>query len=148
MTLYVDADACPVKDEALRAAVRHNRRLVLVCNGGIRPVDHPLVEMVYVGDGLDEADRWIAEHAGKGDIVVTSDIPLAAACVRGNAIALKPDGTVITERNVGETLALRDLMTDLRSANPLGAQGGRGFGPRDRSRFLEALDRLLRGGAG
>ena len=94
MTLYVDADACPVKDEALRAAVRHNRRLVLVCNGGIRPVDHPLVEMVYVGDGLDEADRWIIMHRGA----------FAVACNLGERpVAIPVSGEVVLSSQTPES---------------------------------------------
>ena len=85
MTIYVDADACPVKAEAERTATRHRHRLVIVSNGGIRPSANPLVETVIVPEGPDEADKWIAARAGPGDIVITGDIPLAARCIEGGA---------------------------------------------------------------
>ncbi|WP_126974954.1 YaiI/YqxD family protein [Frigidibacter oleivorans] len=142
--LYVDADACPVKDECLRVAERLGVRVIYVANGGIRPSPHPLAETIFVGQGLDEADRWIADHAGPGDIVVTSDIPLAARCVEAGARALKPNGEPLTAANIGNVLAMRDLMADLRSADPFRQGGGKGFTRADRSRFLDALDRMLR----
>ncbi|VDC23571.1 YaiI/YqxD family protein [Pseudogemmobacter humi] len=144
MVLYIDADACPVKAEAERVAVRQSVPMVLVSNGGIRPSAHPLVSSVYVGSGLDEADRWIADHAGAGDVVVTSDIPLAARVIAGGAAVVKPDGQELTPANIGTTLATRDLMTDLRSADPFRQGGGRSFSKADRSRFLDTLDRVLR----
>ena len=142
--LYVDADACPVKDECIRVAGRLGVRVFMVCNGGIRPPDHPLVEMVYVGDGPDEADKWIAAQAGAGDVVVTGDIPLAAKCVAAGARVLKHTGEALTPTNIGNVLATRDLMADLRAADPFRQGGGKGFAKADRSRFLEALDRALR----
>lgn len=144
MTLYVDADACPVKAEAERVATRQGQRMVLVSNGGIRPSANPLVESVYVGSGLDEADRWIAEHAGPGDVVVTADVPLAARCIAAGARVIRHDGEPLTQANIGMVLATRDLMADLRSADPFRQGGGRAFSKADRSRFLDALDRMLR----
>ncbi len=144
MTLYVDADACPVRDECVRVAERLAVACVLVCNGGIRPVNHPLVETVFVPGGLDEADRWIADRAAPGDVVVTGDIPLAAKAVAAGARVLKHDGTALTAANIGNVLATRDLMADLRAADPFRQGGGRGFTKADRSRFLDALDRTLR----
>ena len=144
MTLYIDADACPVKDEAERVATRLGVRMVLVSNGGIRPSANPLVESVYVAAGLDEADRWIADHAARGDVVVTSDIPLAARVIASGAAVVKPDGDELTTANIGSVLATRDLMADLRSADPFRQGGGRSFSARDRSRFLDVLDRVLR----
>ncbi|SFD01850.1 YaiI/YqxD family protein [Tropicimonas isoalkanivorans] len=142
-TIYVDADACPVKVETERTATRHGVPMVLVCNGGLRAPDNPLVRVVYVEEGLDVADRWIAEHASDGDIVVTADIPLAADCVTAGALVLKPDGEELTDRNIGNALATRNLMTDLRSADPLRPGGGRPFSKADRARFAQALDRAL-----
>ncbi|MDQ2066835.1 YaiI/YqxD family protein [Xinfangfangia sp. CPCC 101601] len=144
MTLYIDADACPVKEEAERVTTRLKVRMVLVSNGGIRPSANPLVESHYVGAGLDEADRWIADHAGPGDVVVTSDIPLAARVIEGGAAVVKPDGTELTATNIGQVLATRDLMSDLRSADPFRQGGGRPFSKADRSRFLDVLDRVMR----
>lgn len=145
MTLYIDADACPVKAEAERVATRLGVRMLVVSNGGIRPSANPLVESVFVADGLDVADDWIAERAGAGDVVVTGDIPLAARCVAAGARVIKHNGEELTTANIGMVLATRDLMTELRSANPLHqGGGGRPFSPADRSRFLDVLDRVLR----
>ncbi len=144
MTLYIDADACPVKEEAERVASRLRVRMVLVSNGGIRPSSNPLVESVFVARGPDEADKWIAENAGPGDVVVTGDIPLAARCVEAGARVLKHNGEELTRANIGMVLATRDLMADLRSADPFRQGGGKLFGKADRSRFLDVLDRVLR----
>lgn len=144
MTLYIDADACPVKAEAETVATRHRVRMVVVSNGGIRPSQNPLVESVFVGSGPDEADKWIADHAGPGDVVVTGDIPLAAKCVARGARVVKHNGEELTAANVGMALATRDLMQDLRSADPFRQGGGKMFGKADRSRFLDVLDRVLR----
>ena len=142
--LFIDADACPVKAEAERVALRHGVRMLLVSNGGIRPRPHPLIESVYVPEGPDAADIWIADRAGPGDVVVTADMPLAAKCVGRGARVLKHDGEELTPRNIGERLAVRDLMADLRAADPFRQGGGRLFSAADRSRFLDTLDRLLR----
>ncbi|MBC7138454.1 MAG: YaiI/YqxD family protein [Defluviimonas sp.] len=142
--LYIDADACPVKDEALRVAERLGVRMLLVSNGGLRISPHPLVEMVFVPEGPDLADIWIAERAGPGDVVVTADIPLAAKCLAAGARVLRHNGEALTPANIGNVLATRDLMADLRSADPFRQGGGKGFTKADRSRFLDALDRMLR----
>lgn len=142
-TLYIDADACPVKPEAETVATRHRVPMVLVCNGGLRPSANPLVRVEYVAEGLDVADRWIAAHCGPGDVVVTADIPLAAQCTATGAVVVKPDGEELTERNIGAALASRDLMTALRSADPLRPGSGRPFGKADRARFSQALERAL-----
>ncbi len=146
--IYVDADACPVKDEAERVATRHGLRIAFVSNGGLRPSRNPFVDMVIVPDGPDVADMWIAERAGPGDVVVTGDIPLAARCVTKGAKVLKHDGSPLTDGNVREALAMRDLMTDLRAADPFRQGGGRGFTKADRSRFLDALERAVRAAKG
>lgn len=144
MAVYVDADACPVKAEAERVATRHGLKLYIVSNGGMRPSRNPLVETVFVPEGPDLADIWIAERAGPGDVVVTADIPLAARCVAAGARVLKPNGEALSEANIGNVLATRDLMADLRAADPFRQGGGRPFGKADRSRFLEALEREVR----
>lgn len=144
-TLYIDADACPVKAEAERVATRHKVPMALVSNGGLRPSANPLVQVVIVAEGADEADKWIADRCGPGDVVVTSDIPLAAKCVEAGARVLRPNGETFTAANIGQQLAMRDLMADLRAANPLGSGGGgKPFGKADRSRFLDALEREVR----
>lgn len=142
--IYVDADACPVKAEIETVATRHGTQVAMVSNGGIRPSPNPLIESVYVAEGADEADKWIAERAGAGDVVVTGDIPLAAKCVERGARVLKPNGEALSARNVSEALAMRDLAADLRAADPFRQGGGKGFTKADRSRFLDALDRALR----
>lgn len=144
--IYVDADACPVREEVLRVAERHAAPVVYVSNGGIRPARHPLASVVVVEQGADAADRWIAERIGPGDVCVTADVPLAARCVERGARALAPDGAPFTAGNVGERLALRDLMADLRASDPFRAGGGRPFRPADRARFKDALERMLRAG--
>ena len=143
-TLYIDADACPVKAEAERVATRHKIHMKVVSNGGLRPSQNPLVENVIVDAGPDVADMWIAERAGKGDVVITGDIPLAAKCVEAGARVLKHNGEALTAANIGNVLATRDLMADLRAADPFRQGGGKGFTKADRSRFLEALERELR----
>ncbi len=142
--IYIDADACPVKIEAERVATRHGMRMILVSNGGIRPSANPLVESVFVASGADEADKWIADRAGVGDVVVTADIPLAAKCVAAGARVVKHNGEELTPANIGNVLATRDLMQDLRSADPFRQGGGRPFSKTDRSRFLEVLERVVR----
>lgn len=142
--IYVDADACPVKSEAEAVATRHKLRLFMVSNGGIRPSQNPLVQSVFVSEGPDEADKWIADNAGPGDVVITADIPLAARCVEAGAAVLKPNGEALSAANVGNALATRDLMTDLRAADPFRQGGGRAFSKADRSRFRDALERAVR----
>ena len=142
--IFVDADACPVKTEVERVATRHKIKALMVSNGGLRPSANPLVEHVIVPEGPDVADMWIAERAGPGDVVITGDIPLAAKSVEAGARVLKHNGEALTERNVKEALAMRDLMADLRSADPFRQGGGKGFTKADRSRFLDALERALR----
>lgn len=143
MKLYVDADACPVKEEAERVITRQKVPMALVSNGGLRPSRNPLVETVIVPEGPDVADMWIADRAGVGDVVVTSDMPLAAKCVANGARVIRHDGSALTEANIGQQLAMRDLMADLRSADPFRQGGAKPFSKADRSRFLDALDRAL-----
>lgn len=142
--LLVDADACPVKAEAERVATRHGIPMLVVSNGGIRPSANPLVQSVFVAQGPDEADKWIAAEARPGDVVITADVPLAARCLAAGARVIRHDGEPFTQANIGMVLATRDLMADLRSADPFRQGGGRSFSKSDRSRFLDALDRLVR----
>ncbi|MBY8974263.1 YaiI/YqxD family protein [Rhodobacteraceae bacterium NNCM2] len=143
-TIYIDADACPVRAETLRVAERHALPVKVVSNGGIRPDRSPLVETVIVPDGPDAADMWIAERIVPGDICVTGDIPLAARVIENGGRALKHNGEAFTPANIGHALAMRDLMTDLRAANPLNqGGGGKAFTKADRSRFLDALERMV-----
>jgi uncharacterized protein len=158
ITLYIDADACPVKQEIYRVAERHARKGValkvfVVSNSPIAvPRDMgDLLERIVVGGGMDEADNWIAERAGQGDIVITADVPLASRAVKAGVEALAPDGRRFTKDSIGMTLATRNLMDSLRSAGEI-TGGPKPFAPRDRSAFLSALDqaivRLVRAGFG
>lgn len=142
--IYVDADACPVKEEIERIATRHKTEVAMVCNGGLRPSANPLIQLVIVPEGPDVADMWIADRATTGDVVITNDIPLAAKCVPAGAIVIKPNGEFLTEANIGNVLGMRDLMADLRAADPFRQGGGKGFTKADRSRFLNALEDALR----
>ncbi|WP_306154265.1 YaiI/YqxD family protein [Roseovarius sp. MMSF_3281] len=146
--IYVDADACPVKAEVEKVGTRHGLRMFIVSNGGLRPSQNPLIETVIVPEGADVADQWIADRAGPGDVVITGDIPLAAKCVEAGAQVIKHNGEMLTERNIGQVLATRDLMADLRAADPFRQGGGKGFTKADRSRFLDGLERAVRAASG
>lgn len=137
--IYVDADACPVKDETVRVAERHNLKTYMVSDGGIRPSPNPLVELVIVAQGADAADDWIAEHIGPADICITNDIPLAARCLERGALAIKPNGEAFSENSIGMALANRELMQNLRETGEI-TGGPRPFSKADRSAFLDTLE--------
>ena len=171
ISIYVDADACPVKNEIYRVAARHGIKVIVVSNSPIAVPRDPLIERVVVVAGMDAADNWIAERVSgnpgaglpaetaapaksrtvSGDIVITADIPLASRCVKAGAAAIAPTGRAFTEESIGMTLATRNLMDSLRSAGEI-TSGPKSFSPRDRSSFLSALDqaivRLKRAGFG
>src|ERR1700732_3116723 len=140
---YVAAEACPVKDEIYRVAARHGLPVSVVAGQFIRVPQDPLIERVATGAAMDAADDWIAKRAGKGDILVTADIPLASRCVKAGAEVIAPNGKPFTEQSIGMTLAVRNLMTDLRSSGEV-TGGPKSFAPRDRSAFLSALDQTIR----
>ena len=140
--VYIDADACPVKEEVVRVAERHQLPVLMVSNGGIRPSEHPLVATVIVPEGNDAADDWIADRIALGDIVVTNDIPLAARCIGSGASVIRPNGEVLDDRSIGSVLATRNLMTNLRSSGEM-TSGPRPFGKKDRSHFLDHLERTV-----
>ena len=142
LRIFVDADACPVKDETYRVAARYKLKVYVVANSPILIPRAPGLERVVVASGPDVADDWIVEHAGRGAIVVTADVPLASRCVKKGAEALAPTGKPFSENSIGMALATRDLMDQLRSAGQT-TGGPPPFGPRDRSRFLGALDNLV-----
>src|SRR2546430_13160951 len=141
--ISVDAAAGRVKDESYRVASRHGLPVSVVAGQFIRVPQDPLIERIAAGSGMDAADDWIAERAAKGDIVITSDIPLASRCVKAGAEVIAPNGKAFTEQSIGMTLAVRNLMTDLRSSGEV-TGGPRSFAPRDRSTFLSALDQTIR----
>ncbi len=147
ITLLIDADACPVKQEAYRVAERHFLKGVaikvfVVSNSPIAVPRDEMIERVVVGSGMDEADNWIAERAHHGDIVVTADAPLASRCVKAGATVLAPNGKPFNEETIGMTLATRNLMDSLRSAGEI-TGGPKPFAPRDRSAFLSGLDQAI-----
>jgi hypothetical protein len=142
--ILVDADACPVKDEIYKVAVRHQVAVVIVANSYIRIPEHPLVSRKIVSDGFDAADDWIAEAATPLDVVVTADIPLADRCLKAGARVLGPTGRPFTPDSIGGALATRAIMADLRvGVAGIGAGGPAPFSKADRSRFLSALDTAL-----
>jgi uncharacterized protein YaiI (UPF0178 family) len=141
-TIYVDADACPVKAEIYKVAERHGWSVQVVANDIIALPRHPLIHRVVVGAGFDAADDWIAEHAGAGDVVITADIPLAARCVRAGAAVLAHNGKGFSDRSIGMALASRNLMSELREAGQV-TGGPRPFSQRDRSTFLSALHETI-----
>jgi uncharacterized protein YaiI (UPF0178 family) len=151
ITVYVDADACPVKAEIYRVAERHRLPVTVVANQPIAVPREDWITRVHVGGGPDVADDWIAERAGKGDVVVTADVPLADRCVKAGASVISPTGRAFTEASIGMALATRNLLDDLRSAGEV-TGGPKPFSPRDRSAFLSALElaivRLKRAGYG
>ncbi len=147
VAIYVDADACPVKQEVYRVGERHALKGValkvfVVSNSPIAVPRNELIERVVVGAGMDEADNWIAERAGRGDIVITADVPLASRCVKAGATVIAPNGRPFTADSIGMTLATRNLMDSLRSAGEI-TGGPKPFAPRDRSSFLAALDQAI-----
>ncbi len=147
--VFIDADACPVKDETYKVAARYQVRTFVVANSGMQVPRDPRIERVIVAAGLDVADDWIAERARPGVIVITADIPLAARCVKAGAEVIAPNGKAFSEQSIGMALATRNLMDQLRSSGET-TGGPRPFAAKDRSAFLSALDlaltRLLRAG--
>jgi uncharacterized protein YaiI (UPF0178 family) len=140
-TIYIDADACPVKEETYRVARRYGLNVVVVANAPLRTPSASLVELV-VRPGFGAADDYIAEVAGQGDIVVTADISLAARCLAKDALVLSPKGQPFTDNDIGSALALRDLLSDLRQGGTV-TGGPSPMSPKDRSRFLSKLDEMI-----
>jgi uncharacterized protein YaiI (UPF0178 family) len=147
ITIYVDADACPVKQEIYRVAERHAHKgvavkVLVVSNSPIAVPRDEIVQRVVVGAGMDEADNWIAARAQRGSIVVTADVPLASRCVKADATVIAPNGKPFTEDTIGMALATRNLMDSLRSTGEI-TSGPKPFASRDRSAFLSALDQAI-----
>src|SRR5436190_11227121 len=142
IAIYIDADACPVKQEIYRVAERHGLKVFVVSNSPIAVPRDPLIERVVVAAGMDAADDWIAERAGKGAVVITQDIPLAARVVKVGGIAIAPNGKPFSESSIGMALATRNLMDQLRSAGEI-TGGPKPFAPKDRSAFLQSLEREI-----
>jgi uncharacterized protein YaiI (UPF0178 family) len=142
LDIYVDGDACPVKSEVYRVALRHDLKVYVVSDGALRADAKGRVEFVRVRQGWNAADDWIAERAGPGDIAITSDIPLADRCLKNGARVIAPNGRVFTEDSIGEALAKRELMDQLRQMGEV-TGGPPPFVPADRSRFLARLDETI-----
>jgi hypothetical protein len=140
--IFVDADACPVKDEVYRVAARYDIYVVLVANMRIRAPEGLAVAMVVVDSGPDEADNWIAENVRAGDIVITADIPLAGRCLEVGCFVLGSNGRPFDEDMIGAALATRQLKSDLREAGVVSG-GPAALSAKDRSRFLSQLDNLV-----
>lgn len=142
LDIYVDGDACPVKDEAVRVAARHGLTVHIVSNQWLRVAETPLVRRVVVPEGPDAADDWIVERIEADDIAVTADIHLAARCLKKGARALGPAGKPFTDDSIGMAVAMRDLMAHLRETSDVRG-GGPTFSKQDRSRFLSALETMI-----
>ncbi len=140
--IFVDADGCPVKEEVYRVAGRYGLHVTLAANSRFRVPDDEQIELVVVGDGFDEADDWIVDHLHGNDIVITADIPLAARCLEKGARVLGHKGRVFTEESIGDALASRELLSQLRDTGVM-TGGPAPFARKDRSRFLQRLDALV-----
>ena len=143
MRVYVDSDACPVKEEVIKVALRHRLPVTMIGNRWLRGFDGPLVEQVVAAEGLDQADDRIVERIGPGDIVVTGDVPLAARCLAKGARGIDHRGKIFDEGSIGMAKAVRDLMTHLRDTGQIEGGGPGGYQKQDRSRFLDGLERLI-----
>jgi uncharacterized protein len=141
--ILVDADACPVKDDIYRVAVRHGVAVVIVSNSGMRLPAHPLITQIIVDDRFDAADDWIAEHAGAATLVITGDILLADRALKAGASVLAHNGKPFTTASIGAAVATRAIMADLRAGGDVVPGGPAAFGKVDRARFLQALDAAL-----
>jgi len=142
LNIFIDADACPVKKEVYRVANRYSLNVTLVANSWMRVPNERWIALEVVGDGLDTADDWIVEHVQPYDIVVTADIPLASRCLKEGARVIGPTGKPFTEDNIGQAVATRDLLSELREAGEI-TGGPPPLKKHDRSRFLQQLDEVI-----
>ena len=140
--IYVDADACPVKNEVYRVARRYGLQVTLVANSWMRVPEEPWLSFEVVGEGFDAADDWIVERVRPRDIVITADVPLASRCLKEGAAVLGTTGKPFTEGNIGSAVAIRDLLADLRGAGEI-TGGPKPVTQKDRSLFLQKLDELV-----
>ena len=143
LAIFVDGDACPVKAEVEKVAVRHGLAVTIVSNGGLRPSANPLMRHVTVAEGADAADVWIVNEISAGDICITADIPLAARCLDKSARVLGPNGKPFTPEGIGMALGMRELSRHLREMTPGGQTHHAGFSKQDRSRFLGELENCI-----
>ncbi|RLD02807.1 MAG: YaiI/YqxD family protein [Chloroflexota bacterium] len=144
LDIYVDADACPVKQEIFKVARRYDLKVILVANSWMRVPASSWLDLVVVDKGADVADDWIVEKVTADDIVISGDIPLASRCLKKGALVLGNTGRPFTTDNIGDVLSLRNLLTDLREQGVM-TKGPKPFAKKDRSRFLQALDQMIVG---
>ena len=142
--IFIDADACPVKEEVYKVSIRNKLEVFVVSNGGIRPHPHPSIKSIFVGSRFNEADEYILEMVLKHDIVITNDIPLASDCIKIGAIIVKHNGYVLNENNIANELSKRNLMTEIRAADPLINSKGKPFSNIEKSNFLNKLETEIR----
>ncbi len=140
--IYIDGDACPVKDECFRVAGRHHLKTFVVTNSYLRLPQTPMIELVVVSDGFDAADDWIADNISTNDIAITSDIPLASRCLKAGAHVFGPGGKAFTTDGIGMALAMRELNAHLRDTGEIRG-GGPAFSNKDRSQFLNQLENAI-----
>ena len=143
ISIYVDADSSPVKNEVIRVATRYGLKVYFVSNSKMKAPESRLVEMIVVNEDMDAADNWIVEHISGTDVVVSADVPLASRCIKKGARVLDPKGRIFTEETIGEALSHRDIMTFLRDTTGTMLGKSPPFDKRDRSRFLQRLDDLI-----
>jgi uncharacterized protein YaiI (UPF0178 family) len=141
--IYIDGDACPVKQETYHVAQRYDLQVTVVANAWMRVPQHKWLKLVVVGDQFDAADDWIVQNVRKNDIVISGDIPLASRCLKNGAWVLGTTGNEFTDANIGQALATRELLSGLREAGAI-TGGPAQFQKKDRSRFLQNLDRIIR----
>ena len=141
--LFVDSDGCPVREESIKVASRNSVETFLVCAGGIRPNENPLVQIIFVKEGLDSADDWIVENIKANDVAVTLDIPLAGRCISKGALVVKPNGDILSDKNIGPILASRNLSMSLRESG-IDLGGPRPFSKSDRSNFSSNLENVMK----
>ena len=142
--IFIDADACPVKEEVYKVSIRNKLEVLIVSNGGIRPHPNPLIKSIFVGKGFNETDEYILKMVSKDDIVITNDMPLASDCIKKGATIIKQNGHVLNENNIANELSKRNLMTEIRAANPLMNSKGKPFSNTDKSNFLNELEAQIR----
>lgn len=144
MKIYVDADACPVKQEVERVATRNKLEVFLVSNGGVRPSLNPFIQSIFVSADADAADKWIVDNGHVSDLVITADIILADNCIKKGMLVLKPNGEELNQANIGNSLSLRDFSSDLRASNPFYQGSGKTFSKQDKIRFIDSLEKIIR----
>ena len=144
ISIFVDADACPVKQEVIKVAERYSIKTFIVSNGGIRPSRNPLIKYVYVAHGLDEADKWIETQCNSHSIVITDDIPLSKKCIVLDARVVNFRGKILDKENIGGIEASRNLLTSLREANGPNSLNHGTVSRIDKGVFIQSLDHLIR----